>query len=80
MLEIYRMLTSIIIESSGTKMGKCDEIIFISNIRLMMHMKAAMQLFTKNQGEFMMLSILITLKCSHLSAAICNFTSDTIKF
>ena len=26
MLEIYRMLTSIIIESSGTKMGKCDEI------------------------------------------------------
>ena len=28
MLEIYRMLTSIIIESSGTKMGKCDEIIY----------------------------------------------------
>ena len=27
----------------------------------------------------MILSILITLKCTHLSAAICNFTIDTIK-
>ena len=73
------MLTSIIIELSGTKMGECNEI-RMSNIRLMMHMKATMQLFKKNQEEFMMLSILITLKCSRLSAAIRNFTSDTIKF
>ena len=30
------MLTSVIIELSGTKMGECNEII-MSNIKLMMH-------------------------------------------
>ena len=44
-----------------------------------MHMKAAMQFLKNNQEEFMIF-ILITLKCTHLSTAICNFTGDTIKF
>ena len=40
------MLTSIIVESLGTKMGECNEI--MSNIKLMMHIKATMQLFKEN--------------------------------
>ena len=36
------MITSIIIELLGTKMGECNEKC-ISNIKLMMHIKATMQ-------------------------------------
>ena len=38
------MLTDIIIELSGTKMGECNEIIYVKHMKLMMHMKATLQL------------------------------------
>ena len=73
------MLTSIIIELLETKMNECN----LSNIKLIMHSyksnnPASAEEFILSE-EFMILSILITLKCTHLSAAICNFTNDTIK-
>ena len=37
----------------------------MSNVKLMMHMKATMQLLMKNQEEFTILSILITLTKMH---------------
>ena len=42
------MLTSIIIELLETKMSECNETC-MSNIKLMMHIKATMQLFKKNK-------------------------------
>ena len=41
------MIASIIIELLGTKMGECNET-YMSNITLMMHMKAAIQLLKKS--------------------------------